>query len=93
MFMYKFSNDMLPHLFNIIFVYNKSIHDNNTRQSRKIHVSKFSYSAIKKSIRYKGTVFWNYISDIMNCKCTIGTFKTNLKSYLMNNNISENILH
>jgi hypothetical protein len=88
LFMYKFSNDLLPNIFTAMFHWNKDVHQYNTRQARKLHVIKCKTSSLIKSLSYKGILMWNYITDKINPNCSIVTFKWHLKTYLLHSSIT-----
>ena len=83
LFMYKYINDMLPPIFNNIFILNSDIHQYTTRQSEKFRVPKGKLSMSKRLIKYKGVLFWNNISDNIEYHHGIFTFKKQLKNYLL----------
>ena len=83
LFMYKYINDMLPPIFNNIFILNSDIHQYTTRQSEKFRVPKGKLSMSKRSIKYKGVLLWNNISDNIEYHHGIFTFKKQLKNYLL----------
>ena len=85
--MYKYARGMLPSVFNDMFIRNYEIHSYNTRQSTKIHVPKVKTAAYHNSFKYKGTLLWNFISDKINCNCSLAAYKHQLKLYLLKNNI------
>ena len=88
LFMYKFSNDMLPNIFTDMFRWNKDIHQHNTRQARKIHVIKCKTSSLIISFSYMGILMWNYITEKVNSACSVVAFKWHIKNYLLHNNIT-----
>ena len=73
--MYKYARGMLPSVFNDMFIRNYEIHSYNTRQSTKIHVPKVKTAAYHNSFKYKGTLLWNFISDKINCNCSLAAYK------------------
>lgn len=87
MFMFKFNHSMLPDIFNLMFTCNKDVHSYNTRQRNKLHVPKVHNDAMQRTLRYKGVYLWNCYYDKVVHNCSIGTYKNNLKTYLLNNEI------
>ena len=90
LFMFKYSNDMLPHLFKSIFIVNYDIHNYNTRQACNLHVQKCNTGFYYKFVTQKGILFWNYISNILDTHCTLHTFKWQLKKYLLDSELHIN---
>ena len=87
LFMFKFSNCLLPEIYKDMFVINRNIHQHSTRQQNKLHVPKCRTNMLKKSLFYKGVLIWNLISTKIEDTCTIQSFKWQLKKYLLYNDI------
>ena len=77
LFMYKYSNSMLPEMFNIYFNKIEDTHSYNTRNSAANHlyVDFRSTSRGQKSCIYSSSVIWNFILDNLDPNCGIGSFK------------------
>ena len=77
LFMYKYSNSMLPEMFNIYFNKIEDTHSYNTRKSAANHlyVDFRSTSRGQKSCIYSNSVIWNFILDNLDPNCAIGSFK------------------
>ena len=75
--MYKYSNRMLPEMFNIYFNEIEDTHSYNTRMSAANHlyVDFRSTSRGQKSCIYSSSVIWNFILDNLDPHCAIGSFK------------------
>ena len=82
LFMYKFHHKTLPRIFDI-FQRNSEIHQHNTRQSEMLHMPKPKTEHGKRSFRYQGVNIWNDVFENLNVNIKIGTFKKNLKNYLL----------
>ena len=80
--MYKFHHKTLPRIFDI-FQRNSEIHQHNTRQSEMLHIPKPKTEHGKRSFRYQGVNIWNDVFENLNVNIEIGTFKKNLKNYLL----------
>ena len=87
MFMFKFFKGSLPNIFNQMFTRNEDLHNYFTRQSNKLHVPVSKLSAVYRTMKYKGVSFWNVMSTKINNNCKINTYKHNLKTYLISNDI------
>ena len=87
LFMFKYIKNMLPNVFDDTFIINADIHNYSTRQTRKLHVPIGKSSMVYKTVKYRGTYLWNYVSDKCNNNCGILSYKQLLRSYLLLNNI------
>ena len=87
LFMFKYVNNLLPHLFESIFVFNLNVHSYETRQSRKLHVPKGNISLLYRTIKHKGTYLWNFVYDKISYSCGISFYKKCLKTFLLENDI------
>ena len=50
---------LLPEIFSMMFVINKTVHKYETRQENMLHVPVGKTSLALKCIRYKGVSLWN----------------------------------
>ena len=87
LFVYKFINNELPHIFNDMFVFNHCIQLRQTRQSSHIRLPSFNIQATKHTLRYKGGHIWNNLPGSIKCAKSIGEFKRQLKHYLNDRNL------
>ena len=85
--MFKYTHNLLPDIFEILFTRNFSVHQYNTRQAAQIHVPKCNTSALLKSVYFKGIIIWNYMELYNYMDCSIYSFKWHLKQYLLVNNV------
>ena len=82
-FMYKFSKNMLPELFDIFFSNVATVHEYDTRPARLNHI----YIQFKgttrgqKAFSYSGAYTWNFILSHIETNCAIGTFKSFVQHY------------
>ena len=82
-FMYKFTNNQLPELFNNFFDLNSNIHTYPTRHSTDFHLENPRTILAQKSIKHHGPDVWNTLPyNIKRC-CSLGIFKASLKEYLI----------
>ena len=58
-----------------------------TRQSYKLHVPKMKLISVTRTIKYRGVSIWNLLSDKVDYKCSLITYKYRMKSYLLTLNI------
>ena len=56
LFMFKFSDCLLPEIYKDMFVINRNIHQHSTRLQNKLHVLKCRTNMLKKSLFYKGVL-------------------------------------
>ena len=79
-FIYKFKNGLLPHIFDTFYTQNSELHRYPTRAANQLRVpltkSKHASSFIKKS----GVNLWNSQSPELSHQIKIGKFKKDIKS-------------
>ena len=80
--MYKVVNEMTLTLFDDIFIPTSTVHSYDTRQSNSLYVQYPATNRSKSTIRHYGTKLLNEIQRTINTSCSIGTFKTQLKSFV-----------
>ena len=91
-FMYKYSNSLLPSLFQDIYTLNSNIHTYPTRRSTDYHLENPKIIIAQKSIRHHGPDIWNDLPyEIKQCS-SLFSFKASLKKILQSKYICE-ILH
>ena len=98
LFMYKYSNSMLPEMLNIHFNKIEDTHSNNTRKSATNHlyVDFRSTSRGQKSSIYNSSVILNFILDNLDPNCAIGSFKKQSHLLFLNtqtDNLKWNLYH
>ena len=74
-FMYKFSNNLLPLSFRSFFEYNKNIHTYPTRHSSDFHLVNPKTLLAHKSIRHVGPDIWNSLPLTIKSSTRLFTFK------------------
>ena len=82
-FMFRMHRHQLPSLFDDMFIRNVDVHHYNTRQSKDFHVPLVRTNTTKMTISYKGVIIWNDINKIVNTNFSLAAFKSNLKKYLL----------
>ena len=87
LFMYKFISDKVAGCIRDMFKRTYEIHNRLTRQKNKIYIPFARSVTVRKSTRYRGVTIWNFISDNIDTKCSIYTFKHRLKDYLVHHDI------
>ena len=78
---YGFSIESIKELFTDV----QSVHDRDTRQSRKYYVPFTRKEIVRKSFKYRAAKLWNNLFDILEINCSVACFKHYVKSYLTNN--------
>ena len=88
LFMYKVHHDKVPAIFSTFFVKNREIHNYPTSSRNKFHVplAKSYYTA--KIVRITGVTTFNYLFDRVGLNVTYTTYKSNLKKFLVENNVN-----
>ena len=76
-FMYKYSNSMLPGMFDNFFHKIEDTHSYCTRQStaKHLYVKFRSTTRGQRSCIYSSSIIWNFILDNFDPDCAIGSFK------------------
>ena len=85
-FMYKFSKNMLPELFENFFCNVASVHEHSTRSAclNHIYVQFKGTTRGQKAFSYSGARIWNLILSHIETDCAIGTFKKLFAKLLLN---------
>lgn len=80
-FMYKYTHNLLPQIFNNLFSFNFSIHSYGTRSSSKgnLFVRHNRTSLFKNSPFQRGVIFWNDLSSESKNYTNVASFAKNLK--------------
>ena len=82
-FMFKYTKKSLPQNFSNWYMLNDSIHDYNTRSAQQLHSIYFKTALGQKSIRYRGQVLWNGLSNDIKNSASLQSFKRNFKKHLL----------
>ena len=82
LFMYKYHHGWLSQIFDM-FKRNSEVHNYSTRQIQLLHPPKPKTEFGKRSFRYQAVLIWNLVYHHLNVNIKIGTFKKNLKRYLL----------
>ena len=75
----------VPKHINDYFNVNADVHTYNTRHASLFRLPLTRTNLMKRTFRYIGVKLWNRISGSINHKVPIGSFKINLKKYIMYN--------
>ena len=67
------------------FIVNAYVHNYNTRHASLFRVQLTCTNLMKRTFRYTGVKIWNIFGGKINHKVPIGSFKINLKKYIMYN--------
>jgi hypothetical protein len=82
-FMFKFVKNMLPDVFDDIFLRNTNINRRQTRQNYNLKIPYCRTTMFQRTIRYQGVKEWNSTSAAVDHYCSVHTFKKRLKKYLL----------
>ena len=82
-FMYKFSNNLLPSVFDQYFVTNASVHGYNTRQSSRLHIYRVATKIRQNSIKFAGPKIWNTLPEDMISVPSLSVFTSHYKNSLL----------
>ena len=83
MFMFKYTKNTLPSVFDNFFLYNRSFHSYPTRNRDNIHLNNPRLLLAHKSIRHHGPDIWNAIPTTIKQSAFLKTFKRRLKENLL----------
>lgn len=89
--MFKYSNAMLPSIFNGMFKYNSEFHGYSTRNAHMYHLPLYKSNTMIRSIRVKGVKIWNYILNNIEDRCSMNTFKSRVKQFLLDTDMPDNL--
>ncbi len=68
-FVFKHGNQLLPDIFNNLFIENSHVHSHNTRQTDNLYMEYSKNQFVKLKTKNQGAIIWNSIpSNIQNCK-------------------------
>ena len=65
LFMYKYHHEILPSVFEGMFVSNSSIHTHFTRQHHQLHVPPPCKSLLSRSVRVTGVKTYNFFDNVI----------------------------
>ena len=83
LFMFKFHHGLLPPIFNNMFQNNSNVHSYPTRQREHLHVPVAKYKCLLLSVRFKGVKIWNIIRKEIIVNCSIYSYKSALRKFLL----------
>ena len=83
LFMFKFVNNMIPASFAHFFVFNKDIHQHDTRIKNNIHQIQFRTNLRGSCIKVYGPKIWNSIPNAIKNLKTLYSFKKQFKKDLI----------
>ena len=81
LFMFKFSNAMLPAVFSDFFVVNADVHDYDTRQRLQYRTPIVHSQQTSRRIRVTGVRAQHIFSSIIGYSCSIGQYKKSIKRH------------
>jgi len=76
--------EKLPCIFSSYFTQNNVFHPYNTRTKDSLHYVIYRSTLGQRSIRYKGSLLWNSLSDELKDIVGTSTFINKLKAFLIN---------
>lgn len=83
-FVYSCLNNITPPPFNTYYLPSTLVHHHKTRRAQDIHCRQVSKTVNMFAIKARGTKLWNSLPDCLRHVCNIDIFKSNCKTYLMN---------
>lgn len=82
-FMYKYSNNLLPTSFSNKFVVVSSLHNYSTRSSSHLDINMAHFQIYKLSMQYKGPKLWNNLPTTLKECQSLNSFKTAVKNFFI----------
>ena len=83
-FMYKYSKNLLPPLFDDYFILNRCINSYETRNSDKFYIPFYRYKLSRSTIRFIGPKIWNSTNTSFKLISSFSSFKKKYKFQLIN---------
>ena len=84
--MYKYSHGLLPRVICDMYTRNNHIHSYNTRQRDLIHIPEGTHT---KNFHYVSVLIWNELTKMdFDLNLSLYSFKNNLKTFLLYNNLN-----
>ena len=83
-FMFKYTKNVLPPIFNDLFTYNRNIHSYPTRTCNNIHLQNPKILLAHKSLRHHGPDVWNTLPNFIKQTPFLNFFKRLIKTTLIN---------
>ena len=83
-FMFKYTKDVLPHVFRNLFLYNRNFHSYPTRTRNNIHLNNPKLLIAHKSLRHHGPDVWNALPNNIKQSPFLNPFKRKLKEKILN---------
>ena len=83
LFMFKFSNAVLPAVFSDFFVVNADVHDYNTRQRLQYHTPIVHSQQTSRRVRVTGVRAHHIFSSIIGYSCSIVQYKKSIKRHFI----------
>ena len=80
--MYKYFNNLLPEVFNNMFMLNSEMHQYNTRYSNRPRVQLLKYESSRQTVRHLGAQLWNSLPDDIKNGPSLASFKGKYKQCL-----------
>jgi hypothetical protein len=84
-FMFKFTNSLLPSIFDNLFTTNSSIHRYPTRTAANLRIPRVKTRLADSFITKTGVLIWNDLKSSLNVNTKLGTFKRALKLSITQN--------
>ena len=88
LFMFKYNGDLLPIVFENLFMRNILVHDHNTRQQNHLHVPLTRTTVVAKTVRVTGVKLYNYFHDKIQVGTTYDIYKGNLRKFIQLNDVN-----
>lgn len=82
-FMFKYTNNLLPPVFNHAFTKHSQVHSYNTRYKDNLTIPKVRKGFSNKNVYYSGPLLWNNINPLIKYSTNVRSFRVAYKNYLL----------
>ena len=86
--LFKYHYNKLPAIFDSFFTRNGVVHSIATRYNALFRACKAKNSLRLRTVRVAGVRIYNHFFSILDMNCALITYKRNLKSYIIGNDVS-----
>jgi hypothetical protein len=85
LFMFRYSNNLLPIIFANYFIKYNAVHGYGTRSSDSYRPHNFNYNLARNTIRRQGPILWSGINSDIRNSVSVNSFKHKFKYVLLSN--------
>ena len=83
LFMFKYNRNLLPSIFDDMFLRNYAVHDLTTRQQELLRTPFIKTFPFERTVRLSGVYLFNYFSSRTDMDVSYETYKRHLKRHIL----------